>query len=156
MNYEQLINQKVTNYKGEKGYIVSFDQERVVVQLSDKQACYKPDIAFKNKALVFDDDKYNHLINEDIVAQDAAKEAYEKKIQKVTEEAIKINNISAQKYVELRDKDRILKSFFGDDFDYPPFIELKKKFPHARSRDWLEALSAKWERECAMRDGYYY
>ena len=154
MNYNEFINQKVTNFKGEKGYIVSFNQERVTVQLNDRQALYKPDVAFKNKALIFDDDKYNHLINNDLVEQDKAKEAYEKKIQKVTKEAIKINNMSTKKFVELRKKDALLKRYFGDDFDYPPFVELKKRFPHARVRTFLEAMSAKWNRRSIMYDEY--
>lgn len=156
MNYNQFINQKVTNYKGEKGYIISFDKDRVIVQLNNGQALYKPDVAFKNKALVFDDDKYNHFINNDIVAQDKAKEAYEKKIQKITKEAIRINNMSAKKFVELRNKDWFLKGLFGGDFEYPPFVELKKKFPHSRVRTFAETMNARWNRTSIMYDEYRY
>lgn len=156
MNYNQFINQKVTSFKGEKGRIISFDQERVVVQINDRQALYKPNVAFKNKALIFDNDKYNHLINNDLVEQDKAKEAYEKKIQKVTKEAIKITKMSSKKFVELRKKDALLKRYFGDDFDYPPFVELKKRFPHARVRSFYEQIKARWNRLSVMYDEYHY
>ena len=78
MNYEKFINQKVTNYKGQKGHIVSINQERVTVQLEDGQAIYKPDIAFKNKALVFDDDNLNQIMNGGLNEQDALEEEHKK------------------------------------------------------------------------------
>ena len=109
MNYELFINQKVTNYKGQKGYIVSFDQERVTVQLDNEQVIYKPDIAFKNKALVFDEERFNQLMNSGLEQQDAEAEAYKKKIEKINKEAIKINAMSSKQFIELREKDATLK-----------------------------------------------
>ena len=152
MNYETYINQKVTNYKGQKGYIVSFDQERVTVQLDNEQVIYKPDIAFKNKALVFDDERLNQLMSSGLEHQEQEIEAHKKKIEKINEEAIKINSMSSKKFLELRTKDRILKSLFGDDFDYPPFIALKKKFPHSKQRTSFENLFAECNRRAAIND----
>ena len=152
MNYEIFINQKVTNYKGQKGYIVSFDQERVTVQLDNEQVIYKPDIAFKNKALVFDDECLNQLMSSGLEHQEQELEAHKKKIEKINEEAIKINAMSSKKFLELRTKDRILKSLFGDDFDYPPFIALKKKFPHSKQRTWFESLFVECNRRAAIND----
>lgn len=152
MNYEKYINQKVTNYKGQKGYIVSFDQERVTVQLDNEQVIYKPDIAFKNKALVFDDEHLNQLMSSGLEHQEQEIQAYKKKIEKINEEAIKINSMSSKKFLELRTKDRILKSLFGDDFDYPPFIALKKKFPHSKQRTMFESLFAECNRRAAIND----
>ena len=154
MNYEKFINQKVTNYKGQKGYIVSFNQERVTVQLEDGQAIYKPDIAFKNKALVFDDDKFNQIMSGDLKEQDALEKEHKKKIEKINAEAIKINVMSSKKYAELRHKDAILKNLFGDDFDYPPFIALKKKFPHSKQKTVYEKLCARWDRQAAINDRF--
>ncbi len=154
MNYEAYINQKVTNYKGQKGYIVSFDQERVTVQLDNEQVIYKPDVAFKNKALVFDEERLNQLMNSGLEQQDAEAEAYKKKIEKINKEAIKINAMSSKKFIELREKDATLKKLFGNDFDYPPFIALKKKFPHSKQRDTYDSLCAKWNRQSAINDRF--
>ena len=154
MNYEKFVNQKVTNYKGQKGHIVSINQERVTVQLEDGQAIYKPDIAFKNKALVFDDDNLNQIMNGDLNEQDALEEEHTKKIEKINAEAIKINAMSSKKYIELRNKDATLKKLFGNDFNYPPFVALKKKFPHAKQRDTYEKLCAKWTRQAAINDRF--
>lgn len=154
MNYELFINQKVTNYKGQNGYIVSFDQERVTVQLDNEQVIYKPDVAFKNKALVFDDERFNQLMNSGLEQQDADAEAYKKKIEKINKEAIKINAMSSKKFIELREKDATLKKLFGNDFDYPPFIALKKKFPHSKQRDTYDSLCAKWNRQSAINDRF--
>ena len=154
MNYELFINQKVTNYKGQKGYIVSFDQERVTVQLDNEQVIYKPDVAFKNKALVFDDEHLNQLMNSGLEHQEQEAEAYKKKIEKINKEAIKINAMSSKKFIELREKDATLKKLFGNDFDYPPFIALKKKFPHSKQRDAYDSLCAKWNRQSAINDRF--
>lgn len=154
MNYEEYINQKVTNYKGQKGYIVSFDQERVTVQLDNEQVIYKPDVAFKNKALVFDDESLNQLMSSGLEHQEQEAEAYKKKIEKINKEAIKINAMSSKQFIELRKKDNILKSLFGDDFDYPPFIALKKKFPQSKQRDAYDSLCAKWYRQSAINDRF--
>lgn len=154
MNYEAYINQKVTNYKGQKGYIVSFDQERVTVQLDNEQIIYKPDIAFKNKALVFDDDRLNQLMSSGLEHQEQEAEEYKKKIEKINKEAIKINVMSSEKFIELRRKDSILKSLFGKDFDYPPFVALKKKFPHSKQRDAFDSLYASLNRQAAINDRF--
>ena len=154
MNYEQFINQQVTNYKGEKGYVVSFEKERVIIQIGDKQVMYKPDVAFKNKALVFDNDRLNQLVNADIEQQEVEQITYQKKIEKIHSEAIKINNMSAKKYVELQRKEATLKGLFGADFVYPPFQILKKKFPHAKKKNPIEAIFAKWDRYYMMNDNH--
>lgn len=154
MNYELFVNQKVTNYKGQRGYIVSFDQERVTVQLDNEQVIYKPDVAFKNKALVFDEERFNQLMNSGLEHQEQEAEAYKKKIEKINKEAIKINAMSSKQFIELREKDATLKKLFGNDFDYPPFIALKKKFPHSKQRDTYDSLCAKWNRQSAINDRF--
>ena len=154
MNYESFINQKITNYKGQRGHIVSFDQERVTVQLGNEQVIYKPDIAFKNKALVFDDERFNQLMNSGLEQQDAEAEAYKKKIEKINKEAIKVNVMSSKKFLELKRKNDTLKNLFGSDFDYPPFLALKKKFPQSKQRDAYENLIARWNRQAAINDRY--
>lgn len=132
MNYEQFINKQIINYKGETGTVVSFDKEHIVVSQGDKQVTYKPDIAFKNKALVFKDDELNILVNKDLEEQDKASTVYQQRIDKINKEAIKRNKMASDKYIELEKKENALKRLFGDDFVYPPFTALKKKFPHAK------------------------
>lgn len=139
MNYEQFVNQQVTNYKGQTGTIISFNKERVFVRYDDIETSYNPDVAFKNKALIFVKDELNNLINSDIKERDQASIAYQQKIDKIHQEAVKRNKMASDKYIELEKKEMLLKRLFGSDFIYPPFAELKKKFPHAkRKKKWYE------------------
>ena len=49
--------------------------------------------------------------------------------------------MASDKYIELEKKDKVLKRLFGNDFVYPPFALLKKKFPHAkRKKEWYEIM----------------
>ena len=139
MNYQQFINQTVIDYRGQEGSVISLDSDKVVVQHSNEQVTYKTDIAFKNKALIFKNDELNNLINEDLDDREKASIIHQEKIDKINKEAIKRNKMASDKYIELEKKEKALKWLFGDDFVYPPFEALKKKFPHAkRKKTWIE------------------
>lgn len=141
MNYQLFINQQVKDYKGETGYVVAFDKDHIVIQQGGEQITCNPDIAFKRKALVFLDDKYNDLVNGDMADRDNASIIYQQKIDKINKEAIKRNKMASDKYIELEKKDKALKRLFGYDFVYPPFALLKKRFPHAkRKRNEFEMI----------------
>lgn len=141
MDYQLFINQQVNDYKGESGYVVSFDKDHIVVQQNGELITYNPDIAFKKKALVFVDNEFNDLVNKDMNDRDNALVLYQQKMDKINKEAIKRNKMASDKYIELEKKEKALKRLFGQDFVYPPFALLKKKFPHAkRKKTWIELM----------------
>ena len=141
MDYQLFINQQVVDYQGQTGVVVSFDKEHIVIQQNKEQTTYNPDIAFKNEAIRFVESRLNNLIKEDIESRHNAATAHQQKIDKINKEAIKRNKMASDKYIELEKKDKVLKRLFGNDFVYPPFALLKKKFPHAkRKKEWYEIM----------------
>ena len=134
MNYQQFINQQITDYQGKSGYVVSFNEDRIVINQNDEHITFNPDIAFKNKALIFVNQEYNNLVNKDMDERIQAATLHQQKIDKINKEAIKRNKMASDKYIVLERKEKALKRLFGDDFIYPPFTIFKRKFPHSKRK----------------------
>ena len=128
MNKEQFLNKEIINKNNERGLVVSFDNERIVIKYENKEITYCPDVAFKNEFLSFLDSSLNLLINEDLSIKEELKLQHEKEAEDnhktVINRSKKINKL----YKKISAKNATLQSLFGRDFKYPPFIEFEKKY----------------------------
>ena len=50
MNKEQFLNKEIINKNNERGLVVSFDDEHIVIKYENEERTYCPDVAFKNKS----------------------------------------------------------------------------------------------------------
>lgn len=128
MNKEQFLNKEIINKNNERGLVVSFDDEHIVIKYENEEITYCPDVAFKNKYLSFLDCSLNLLINEDLSFKEELKFQHEKEAENnrriVINRSKKINDL----YKKISAKNTTLQSLFGRDFQYPPLIEFEKKY----------------------------
>ena len=128
MNKEQFLNKEIINKNNERGLVVSFDDEHIVIKYENEERTYCPDVAFKNKFLSFLDSTLNILIEEDLNQKEEQRLQHEKEVadnhRKVVNRSKKINEL----YKKISAKNNTLQSLFGRDFQYPPFIEFEKKY----------------------------
>ena len=128
MNKEQFLNKEVINKNNERGLVISFDDEYIVIKYENKEITYCPDIAFKNKFLSFLDCSLNLLIDEDLSIKEELKLRREK--EEEDNRRIFINRLKKvnELYKKISAKNAVLQSLFGRDFKYPPLIKFEKKY----------------------------
>ena len=128
MNKEQFLNKEIINKNNEKGLVVFFDDEHIVIKYQTEEKTYFPEVAFKKKFLSFLDSTLNILIEEDLNQKEEQRLQHEKDVadnhRKVVNRSKKINEL----YKKISAKNNTLQSLFGRDFQYPPFIEFEKKY----------------------------
>lgn len=143
MNYEKYLNQEVENGQLGRGHIVSFDNEYIVIQYKSEKKTYKPDLAFKNKAISLVDEVLNQEINQHYLEVAKKTSQEEEKINKINKQVIKKNINAYALFEKIADKYEVLKSLFGEDVYYPPYHEFRKKYPFVaksfdrRNKWWL-------------------
>ena len=127
MNKEQFLNKEIINKNNERGLVVSFDDEHIVIKYKNEERTYCPDIAFKNKFLSFLDNSLNLSIDEDLSIKEELILQHEKEAEAnrkiVINRSKKINEL----YKKISAKNATLQSLFGRDFQYPPLVEFEKK-----------------------------
>ena len=128
MNKEQFLNKEIINKNNEKGLVVFFDDDHIIIKYQTEEKTYFPEVAFKNKFLSFLDSALNILIGEDLNQKEEQRLQREKEVadnhRKVVNRSKKINEL----YKKISAKNNALQSLFGRDFQYPPFIEFEKKY----------------------------
>ncbi len=128
MDPTKFINAEVITKTNEKGIITFFDGDNIRVKFENGEKTYKVYLAFKNGFISLIDKSLNEailgIVNERAVNSRMRKDEAAKN-QKI---AVKRNEVINKKYSELKQKDHILKCLFGNDFEYPPFKEFKKKY----------------------------
>ena len=128
MNKEQFLNKEIINKNNEKGLVVFFDDEHIVIKYETEEKTYFPEVAFKTKFLSFLDTTLNFLIEEDLKVKEEDRAQREKQVAENHRKSVvrtkKINEL----YKKISAKNSALQSLFGRDFQYPPFIEFEKKY----------------------------
>ena len=126
MNKEQFLNKEIINKNNEKGLVVFFDDDHIIIKYQTEEKTYFPEVAFKNKFLSFLDSALNILIEEDLNQKEEQRLQREKEVadnhRKVVNRSKKINEL----YKKISAKNNALQSLFGRDFQYPPFIEFER------------------------------
>jgi len=151
-NYDQFINQKIINSSRIEGLVVALTNERITIEFSNERKIFKPDLAFKSSSIKFVDETLNEAMMAIINGENKKEEEHKAMLNKINEEAKKRNRRACDRYIELEKKDCELKRLFGQDFNYPPFEEFKKKFPHSKRRktDFERTLDRiKW---CVLKE----
>ena len=130
MNREQFVNKEIVNKDNQKGIVVSFDENLLVVRYEKEQKTYSPDIAFKSKYLSFLDEGLNKLIDEYISNKE--QEESEKEQTRIRNHSLAIarNKRVSEGYAKLSAKNDVLHHLFGKDFEYPPFVKFMKQYRH--------------------------
>ena len=123
-----LINQEVLNSNSEKGIVISFDEEHIIIKYPNKEATYVTDIVLKNGFITFINPQLNKLVEE--YKESKKQEELDKQAikEKIEENAIELRKRINEMYKKLYYKNGIMKALFGYDFLYPPYNEFKKKY----------------------------
>ena len=128
VTYTEFLNKEVINTNNERGEVIAFDKDYIVVKYSDSTKTYNSELPFKNKFLSFLDNRLNKLIEEDLenkeIKQKEKDDEIKKSHQKVIIRRQKINELNQK--IEL--KYRQLKKLFGPDFIYPPYVAFKEAY----------------------------
>ncbi len=130
MNRNMFLNKEVINKNNEKGLVLFFDEEYLIVKYENEQKKYSKDIALKNKYLVFVDESINKQIEQDLLNKEERKIEHEELISNNHQAVVLRNKKIISFYNKLYFKTRFLKTLFGKDFKYPPFIKFKKKYKY--------------------------
>ncbi len=128
MDYSIFINQKIINKNSEEGVVTFFNENSVSVKYQTCEKSYNPNVAFKNRFLKFVDDSLNELIDKALLEREACEKQEAVEIEKNNQDAIKRVKLINKQFKALARKNAIMKSLFGSDFDYPPFIEFQQKY----------------------------
>ena len=128
MNREQFLNKEIINKDNERGYVISFDNEHIIVKYQNEEITYSADGVFEIRYLSFTDENLNLLIEEYLSSKNQLDQQREKEVEDNHKIAItrykKVNEL----YEKLFNKNRVMKALFGRDFIYPPFAEFEKKY----------------------------
>ena len=127
MKFERFINKEVINKNNEKGLVISFDDDYVVVRYTDEEKTYSYEIVFKNKFLTFVDDKLNQTIERDLLSKEQQKTKQLEQITKFRKNVIKRNKRIRETFYRLSAKKSYLQTIFGYDFIYPPYSDFVRK-----------------------------
>lgn len=123
-----LINQEVLNSNGEKGIVISFDEEHIVIKYPNKEVTYVTDIILKNEFITFINPQLNKLVEEYKNSKEEEKQNKQVIKDKNEENVIELRKRINEMYKKLYYKNKMMKALFGHDFLYPPYIEFKKKY----------------------------
>ena len=124
MNNQSFIDKEVVNKHGQRGTVIAFDEQRIVVKYPGEEKSYNPDVAFKNKFLSFVDESLNCSIDEDIQAKEKRRQELSDLDKAILQQYKRIHEERAR----LESKNRTMRRLFGDDFVYPPYVEFVKKY----------------------------
>ena len=130
MNKEQFLNKEIINKNNEKGVVIFFDDEHIVVKYQNEEKTYNPTVAFKNKFLSFLDKSLNLLIDKELFNKEESKVQQEQVAQNNHKIAINRYKKINEHYKKIARKYSIMQSLFGSDFRYPPFFEFLKKYKY--------------------------
>ena len=128
MNFAEFLNKRIINKNNERGVIISIDENYVTIKFENVEKAYNTKIVFENKFISFVDKNLEDLLNEQSNIYKNQSLLEEEKIQKEKKNYIKKYKAVEKLYYYYQYKQRILKSYFGRDYIYPPFLKLKKKF----------------------------
>lgn len=128
MNKEQFLNKEIINKNSQRGFVMSFDEEHIVIKYEDEQKTYSTDVVFKNRFISFLDKNLNILIEEELANKEHQEMIRKHQIAKNDEIAITRNNRVNEQYDKLYMKNCLLQTLFGCDFLYPPFVKFAKKY----------------------------
>lgn len=130
MNFNQFVGQEIVNANNENGTVVFCDETHIVVKYQNVEKTYYPSLAFNNMFLTFKRHELDSLIKEDLKKKDEQTKQNDalmaKNTQILNERRIRVNKI----YKELYVKNCVMKSLFGSDFLYPPYVQFKNKYKH--------------------------
>ena len=128
MNCQQFLHKEVINKNNEKGQVLSFDENHIVIKYTQVEKTYNPDIAFKNGFLTFIDESLNNIflnkVSENIKTQEEEQKLFKKNHEIVAQRHREI----LKAYRKLKKKNEVMKTLFGGDFVYPPYAEFMKKY----------------------------
>lgn len=130
MNRDQFLNKEIINKDNQRGTVISFDENHLVVRYENEQKIYYPDIAFKSKYLSFLDSNLNILIDEDLSIKEQEEYVREQTIIRNHNIAVERNKRVNEYYAKLSAKNSFLQKLFGCDFQYPPLVKFKKQYRH--------------------------
>ena len=128
MNKEQFLNKEIVNKNNEKGVVIFFDDEHIVVKYQNEEKTYNPTVAFKNKYLSFLDNSLNLLIDKNLLNKEESKLQYEQTAKNNHKIAINRYKKINEHYKKISSKNRVMQALFGSDFKYPPFYAFVKKY----------------------------
>lgn len=128
MNFAQFLNKKVLNKQNEKGVITSFDDEHITIKYSTFEKTYNPKITFTNGYLSLVNSKDNQQVKNYYLDQQHQDEQHEQFVKDVYTKTINKRNKINQTFKRLFFKNLKLKSLFGEDFVYKPYIEFVIKY----------------------------
>jgi len=124
----ELVNKEIINKNGDKGIIVSFDGENIVVEYPKETKTYNLDVAFKSGFLSFSDDKYNQRMVQELSAKEELEKQKEETYKNNSKISINRRKKVNETYKILSQKGRVLKGLFGSDFEYPPLKKFVKRY----------------------------
>ena len=128
VNYSEFINQRIINKNGESGEVVFFSEDHITVRYPTGEKTYNPEVAMKNGFLLFADEKYQQLYNDELENKEMLKKNREEVVRKIdADRPTKIKRVNKLNE-QYEQKIRILRGLFGSDFVYPPYVEFLKKY----------------------------
>ena len=125
MDFNQFVNQTITNNRGEQGVITSINDEYVIARYGENDKKYQTKICFQS-FLKFDDDKLQQEISKFIEEINQMEKDKNQSIIKASDEAI---NYQKQLYEELEKyniKEWYFHHFFGPEYEYKPKKQYKE------------------------------
>ena len=130
MNYNKFLNQPVMNKAGEKGVVVSFNKDHIVVKYDTCEKTYSTEITFKNKFIFFFDGELQDIIDENVKKKENEDQRKEKEFADNHKRVVDLSKRVNARYTELAKKNYVLLHLFGIDFVYPPYHEFVKKYKY--------------------------
>ena len=127
MNNEKFLNQEIINKNNERGLVTFFDDDHIVIKYPNCDKIYCPEIAFKNDFLAFLDNSLNLLIKKDLTIKENLRLQHQKEAEENYLISVEKQKEIYKAYREIDAKNDFLLSLFGEDFEYPPYIEFVKK-----------------------------
>lgn len=133
----KFINQKIINKSNEEGIVTSFDDEHIVVQYPHKTTTYNTKVVLEKQFIVFaSEEMKQEVIN--YLNGETDKQNQQKAIEQKNYRIAVYRHKALQKlYKTLKYKDKVYKSLFGSDFDYPPLVEFVKKYKPYLERETI-------------------
>ena len=130
MNYNKFLNQPVMNKAGEKGIVVAFDKDHIVVKYENSERTYSTDITFKNKFIFFFDDELQKTIDDSVKKKENELQRKEQEFADNHKRVVALSKKVNSRYQQLSKKNNILLHLFGKDFVYPPYQMFVKKYKY--------------------------
>ena len=142
MNREKFINKEIINKDNQRGIVISFDENYLVIKYEKEVKTYSSDAVFKNQYVSFLDKHLNNLIDEEMNIKKRAEILEEENIKRTNRNAVQRNKKIDEIYNRLLDKSDTLQVLFGRDFIYPPLVKFKKRYRYLLKERTHEDLSA--------------